>query len=247
MYPSGYPFISLVIRSGALITVQGSNPLEIRATEYVTIAGLVNVSGNRGGNSAGNHMAAGGGAGGGAIKVVAPTITITATGAIHADGGDGGDAGGAGQGFFANPANAGDGSGGVGRAGGHNGGGGGTSGRAGNAGSGPGASAAGRYHGGVPPGASGAGYATAGCVLLRCRWSTPCWLPTRLLSPPVHLLSLTSCSPPASCAVSTAHDVISLLLLPVVCASNVAGKPALTSILAEPARSREGRRTVMQA
>lgn len=163
VYSGGFAFQSLTIESGALVNVQGSSPLVIRAIAQVTIAGLLNVSGTRGGNSAGDHMAAGGGAGGGALKIEAPNIVITASGAIHADGGDGGDGGGPGQTFTIE---AGDGSGGAGRAAGHSGGAGGGSRSAGNAGHGPGASAAGRYAGGVPPGAAGAGYATAGCVLL---------------------------------------------------------------------------------
>jgi len=157
---NGFFYNSLTVPSGATITATGANSLKIFVSTTLTIAGMLNISGLRGGNAGSDSPGAGGGAGGGALGIAAKKIIIS--GAVHADGGNGGDAGGPGQGGFASASDYGDGSGGVGRAGGHNGGSGGTSSQAGNAGSGPGASAGSAFSSSVPPGAGGAGYALAG-------------------------------------------------------------------------------------
>ena len=49
--PTGFVYNSLSIPSGATLTATGSNPLKIFCSGEVSIAGMLNVSGLRGGNA----------------------------------------------------------------------------------------------------------------------------------------------------------------------------------------------------
>lgn len=151
------------VAAGVTFTVTGSKPFEISA-EIVTIAGIIDVSGESGHNAADETVAAGGGAGGGAVKISA-LVSILVSGQILANGGNGGNGGGERQNSFGTntwAGSSGDGTGGVGVAGGGNGGNGAGQGQNGFDGVGLGASVGGVFAQSVPPGPGGAGHACTG-------------------------------------------------------------------------------------
>jgi len=151
------------VAAGVTFTVTGSKPFEISA-EIVTIAGIIDVSGESGHNAADETVAAGGGAGGGAVKISA-LVSILVSGQILANGGNGGNGGGERHNSFGTntwAGSSGDGTGGVGVAGGGNGGNGAGQGQNGFDGVGLGASVGGVFAQSVPPGPGGAGHACTG-------------------------------------------------------------------------------------